>query len=98
MDVKVKKLENEIREEFLFEKPRMVRQRAYDHINRLENYQHELVSLPPQLGPHIAKCSDQGSALQVVKCMMLITTMEGVDSLRTMMEDGMEPRMGGVTT
>lgn len=72
-------LENEIKEEFLVEKLRMVSQGAYDHTNRLENYHRELVSLFPWLGPHITKRSDQGSALQVVKCVMMITTMEGVD-------------------
>jgi len=47
MDREVKKLEDEIKEEFLAEKTRMVRQGAYDHIAKFENYQRELVSLMP---------------------------------------------------
>ena len=80
MDAEVKKLEDEMKEEFLVEKPRMVRQGAYDPTNELEGYHHELVSLLPWLGLHITKCSDQGSMLQVVKCTMPIITMKGGDS------------------
>jgi len=36
--------------------------------------------------------------LQVVNCTGPITIMEGGDSPRTMVEDEMEPHMGGVTT
>ena len=68
MNAEVKKLENEIKEAFIVEKTRMVRQGVYDHIDRSENYCHELVSLLPWLGPHITKCSDQGNAFEVVKC------------------------------
>ena len=64
VDLEVKKLGNEIKEAFLIKKPRMVRQGMYDHTNNLENYRRELVSLLPWRGPHITKCSDQGSALQ----------------------------------
>lgn len=77
MDVEVKKQEDEIKEEFLVKKPRVVRQGAYDHTEKLDNYCRELVSLLPWLGPHITKCSDQGSMLQVIKCARLTTTMEG---------------------
>ena len=38
MDVEFKTLEDEIKKEFLGEKPRMVRQDAYDHTNKFENY------------------------------------------------------------
>jgi len=38
MDVEVKKLEDEIKEAFLVEKPRKVRQGVYDHTNKFENY------------------------------------------------------------
>ena len=58
MDTEVTKLEDEIKEGFLFEKPRVVRQGAYAHTDKLENYHHELVSLLPWIGPHIAKRSD----------------------------------------
>jgi len=77
MDAEVQKLEDEIKDAFLVEKPRMVRQGAYDHTEKFVNYRHELVSLLPWLGLHIAKRTNQGSVLQVVKCAMLTTTMEG---------------------
>lgn len=98
MDAEVKKLENEIKEVFLIEKLRMARQGIYDHIDRLEDYCYELFGLMSWLGPHITKRSDQGSTLQIVECTKLITTMEDGDSLQTMLEDGMEPHMGGATT
>jgi len=80
-------LEDEIKEEFLTENTRMVRQGAYDRTNKFENYHHELISLMPWLGPHIAKHSDQGSVFQIVKCTMLTITIKGGESLGTMTED-----------
>jgi len=58
MDVEVKKLEDEIKEAFLIEKMRVVRQGTYDYTEKLENYCYELVSLLPWFGPYITKCSD----------------------------------------
>jgi len=98
MDAEVKKLEDVIKEALLIEKHRMVRQGAYDHTDKFEHYHREMVSLLPWLGPHIAKCRDQGTTLQVVKCVILTTTIDGGDSPRTTVEDRMEPRMGSVTT
>lgn len=80
MDVEVKKLEDEMKEAFFVEEPRMVGQGAYNHTDKFEHYCCELVSLLPWLGLHITKRSDQGSALQVVKCTMSTTMMEGGDS------------------
>lgn len=81
MDIEVKKLENKIKEAFVIEKPRMVRQGAYSHTDKLENYHRELVNLMPWLRPHLTKRSDQGSAMQIVECTMSITIMEDGDSL-----------------
>lgn len=58
VDVEVKKLEDEIKEDFLTEKTRMVRQGVYDHADKFEHYCRELISLMPWLGLHIAKHSD----------------------------------------
>jgi len=58
MDTEVKKLEDEMKDDFLTEKTRMVRQGAYDHVDKFENHHHELISLFPWLGLHIAKHSD----------------------------------------
>lgn len=98
MDTEVKKLENEMKEAFLDEKPRMARQGMYSHTDKLESYHRELVSLLPWLRLHLAKRSDEGSALKILQCTMPITTMEDGDSLRTMIEDEMEPRNGGAAT
>ena len=98
MDAEFKKLEDKIKEEFFAEKTRMVRQGPYNHSNKFEHYRREFINLMPQLGPHIAKHSDQGSALQMVKCAMTTETIKGGDSLGTMTEDQMELYMGGVAT
>jgi len=58
VDAEVKKLEDEIKEYFLTEKARMIRQDVYDQANMFENYRHELISLMPWLGLHISKHSD----------------------------------------
>lgn len=76
----------------------MVKQGVYDHIEKWENYHCELGSLLPWLRLRRARSSDQGSTLQIVECAMLTTTMEGGDSPRTVVEDGMKPHMGGATT
>lgn len=57
-----------------------------------------MVSLLLWLGPHIAKHSNQSSALQIVECAMPITTMVDEDSSQTMLEDGIDPYTGGATT
>jgi len=80
MDTEVKRLENEIKKAFLVDKPRMGRQGVFDHADELEDYHRELVSLLPWLGPHIAKCSNQGSALQMIERAVPITTMANEDS------------------
>ena len=76
----------------------MIRQGAYNHADKFENYHCELICLMPWLGLHIAKHSDQGSALQMVKYAMSTTTIEGRDSPRTVIEDRMEPHTDGATT
>ena len=55
VDTEVKKLEGEIKEYFLSEKSRVIRQDVHDHDNRFEAYRCELISLVPWLGPHITK-------------------------------------------
>ena len=67
MDAKVKTLDDEIKEEFLVEKTRIVRQVAYDHIGKFENYRYEFVSLMPWLGPHISKRINHDGMLYTIK-------------------------------
>jgi len=98
VDAEVKKLQDKRKEYFLAKKTRMVRQGAYDHADRYENYCCELISLMPWIGPHIAKHSDQGSTLQMVNYTMPTVTIRGGDSLGTMMEDRMQLYIGGVAT
>ena len=76
----------------------MERQGAYIHTDKLESYHRELVSMFPWLRPHLAKRSDQGSAVPIVECAMLITTRDNGDSPRTMVEDKMKPHTGGAPT
>lgn len=96
MDAKVKKMEDEITKYFLSQKTTLVRQGTCDHDDRFKG--HELISLMPCLGPHISKHSDQGSALQMLKCVMPIVRIQGGDSPGTMTEDRMELYTGGATT
>ena len=58
MDAEAKKLENEIKEALLNNKPRMIRQGAYDHTKELEDHRRELVRLLSWLGLYITKCSN----------------------------------------
>ena len=98
MDVKVKNMENKIKEAFLIEKPRMARQYADDHTNELEDYHQELISLLPWLGPHITKCSNSGNALQTIERVAQTVARLIEDFLRTILEGKMDTRTGGVTT
>lgn len=97
MDTEVKGLLNEIKGEFLVNRQRMARQGTYDHTNELKEYHRELVSLLPWLGPHITKCNNQGSTLQMVKRAVPIATITDEDFPRTMLEDGREPCTSGAT-
>ena len=58
MEEKFKKLEDEIKEDFLDKKTRVIKQGAHDHVDKFEEYRHELISMMPWLGLHIAKCID----------------------------------------
>jgi len=53
MEAEVKKLENEIKKDFLDKKVRVPKQGAQDPSDRLENYQCEWISLMSFLGPQI---------------------------------------------
>ncbi len=98
VEAEVKKLKDTIKEDFLAKKTRMVRQGAFNHADKFENYHHELISLMPRLGPHIAKHNDQGSTLQMVKCTMPRITIKGGDSQGTTTMDRMKFYMGGAAT
>lgn len=94
MDAEVKKLEDEIKESFLVEKPRVVWQGAHTHSDKWENYRRKLISLLPWFGPYITQRSNQESALQPVER----TTRTAEDFLWTILRGEMELRMGGATT
>jgi len=55
VEAEVKKLEDEIKEDFLDKKTRVIKQGVYDHVDKFGGYCHELISLMPWLGLHIAK-------------------------------------------
>lgn len=61
--MEVRKLEDEIKKAFLVEKLRIVKQGAYNHIDKWEDYHHELVSLLLWLRLCLTKHSDQGIML-----------------------------------
>lgn len=98
VNAEVKKLEDEIKKYFLNKKTRMVRQEARDQNDGVKAYCHKLISLMPWLGPHITNHSDQGSALQMVKCAISIVTIQGGDFPGTMTKYMRELYTGGVTT
>lgn len=98
VDTEVKKLEDEIKEYFLGKKIRVIRQDVYERDDRFKAYHQELISLMPWLGPHITKHIDQGSVLQMIKCMMPIVTIKGGFSPGNMIGDRMKLHTGGATT
>lgn len=53
VEVVVKKLEEEIKEDFLDKKTRVIKQGAHNHIGKFGDYCHELISMMPWLGLHI---------------------------------------------
>ena len=44
VEAKVKKLEDEIKEDFLYKKNKVIRQNVHDHADEFEDYRHELIS------------------------------------------------------
>lgn len=55
VEVEVKKLEEEINEDFLNKKTRVIRQDAHNHVDKFEDYRRELINLMPWLRLHITK-------------------------------------------
>ena len=98
MEVEVKKLEDAIKAHFLDKETKVIRQGGYDHTDKFKDYHYKLISLMPWLGPHITKQIDQGSALQMVKCVKSIVTIKGGYFPGNMMYDRMKLYTGDVTT
>lgn len=63
VEVEVKKLEDEIKEDFLNKNTKLIKQGVHDHTDKFREYHHELISLMPWLGPYITTRIDQGGAL-----------------------------------
>jgi len=98
VEVEVKKLEDQIRDDFLDKKTMVTKQGVHDHANKLEDYYHELISLMPWLGPHITKRINQGDALQRIRCMMPPIMVKGRYFLGRMLDDQRKPHTSGATT
>lgn len=97
MDAEDKKLEDEIKECCLG-KNKGDKARCVRSDDRSKAYCHELISLMPWLGPHIAKRIDQGSTLRMVKCAIPAIKIKGGYSPQNIMDDKMKLFTGGVTT
>lgn len=69
MEVEVKKIQDEIKRDFLYKKIRMIKQGVHNCSNEFGDYRQELISLMPWNRPHITKGITHGGALQMVKCM-----------------------------
>lgn len=98
MDAKVKRLENQIKQACLIDKPRMVRHGVNDPTNELDDYHRELINLLPWLGPHITKCSNQGNALDTVERAAPTVAREIEDFPQIILEGKMKPHTSDVTT
>jgi len=98
VEVEVKKVEDDIMEDFLDKKTRVIRQGVHDHANKFEDYCYELISLMPWLGPHITKRINQGGMLQMIKCSTPLVAIKGGYFLGKVMDDWMKPYTGGAAT
>jgi len=67
--VDVKKLEDEIKKDFLDKKTKVIKQGAHDYVDKFRDYHQELINLMPWIGPHITKGITHGGTLQMIKCM-----------------------------
>jgi len=98
MDAEIKRLENEIKQACLIDKPRMTRQGVDDRTTRLEYCHQEFMTLLPWLRPHLTKHSNQGSALHMVEHVAPAVTREIEKFLQTILEGKLKSRTSGATT
>lgn len=94
----IKKLEDEIRDEFLDKKTTVIKWGTHDHDDKLEDYHRELISLMPWFGPHITKRINQGVALQRIRCTTRPVMVKGRYFLERMLDDRRKPHIGDVAT
>ena len=55
VETRVKKLEEEIKNDFLDEKMRVINEGAHDYVNEFGDYCRELINLMPCIEPYITK-------------------------------------------
>jgi len=78
IEAEVKKMDSEIKKDFLNKKTGMPKQGANDPANRFEDYQCKLIRLIAWIEPHITKQINYSRALTMVKCALPYVILEGV--------------------
>lgn len=98
LEVEAKKLEDEIKKDFLDKEPRMTKQGVHDHLEELGDYCQELISLMPWVGPHITNRINHGGAMLMIKCETQPVIMKYGYVPGKLMDDQMKPYTGGAVT
>ena len=73
----VKKLEEEIKKDFLDKKTVLIKQGAHDYIEKFGDYHWELINLMPRIGPYITRGITDDGAMQMVKCVTQTVKIKG---------------------
>ena len=98
MDVEITRLENEIAQAYLVEKPRMMRPDTDDHTTTLDKCLQEFMTLLPWLRSHLTKHSNEVSALNIVECAVLAIAKAIKEFPRTTLKGELKSCTGGTTT
>ncbi len=97
-DTKIKRLENEVTQVCLVNKPRMTRQDTNGHTTTLEYCNRELMTLLPWLRLHLTKRSNKGSAQHKIKHAALDVMKEIELCPWTILEGELKSGRDGMTT
>ena len=68
VEAEVKKLEEEIKNDFLDKKIGVIKQGVHDYIDKFGDYHRDLISLMPWIGPYITRGITHGCEMQMIKC------------------------------
>ena len=98
MEVDVKKLEDEIKKDFIDKKTRVIKQGAHDYVDEFGDYHRELISSMPWIGSYITKGITHDGTMQMVKC--VTQTLKPKDGFvpGKVMVDQLESYTGGTAT
>jgi len=98
MDTEIKKLESEIAQACLVDKPRTTRQDTDNHTTALEDCNREFMTLLPWLRWHLTNRSNQGSAPHTVERAALTVVRVIEECPQTRLEGELKSRTSGATT